>query len=192
MSTNLDILLEKIDPVRTFDEVSAQVDNAVNSFDMHRATIEDWEEFEAFLADFFRHIETAVLRLGSGAPKNKSFYYGRFSNILSEEFGPSGHKVAFEMVSTGKDGGLYRILKTIAEKMAENYAQNEISARVNDYLNRLTVDEQLAAADEYLSKYGHLLPDEFTAGNAARLRVHFREILEEHPKTIRRIRRIGR
>jgi len=192
VATKLDRLLKKIDPVRTFDKVSADVDGAVNSYAMRRATIEDWGEYEEFLADFSRHIETSVLRLGSGAPDNKPVHWARCSNILREEFGSSGHKVGFEMASTGKDGGLYRILKTIADKMADNYAQNEISARINNFLNRLTVDEQLAVADEYLSKFGYLLPDEFTAANAARLRAHFREVLKEHPRIIRRIRRIGR
>lgn len=192
MATKLDRLLEKIDPIHTLDEVSADVDSAVNSYAMRRATIEDWGEYEEFLADFLRHIETSVLRLGPGAPFDRRICWARCSNILREEFGSSGHKVGFEMVSTGKNGGLYRILKTIADKMADNYARNEISARINNFLNCLTVDEQLVAADEYLSKFGHLLPDEFTAANAARLRAYFREVLKEHPGIIRRVRRIGR
>jgi len=76
--------------------------------------------------------------------------------------------------------------------MAEDYAQNEISARVNDYWNRLTVDQQLTATDEYLEKWGHLLPSEFTDGNAARLKAHFPNVLKEHPGIIRRMGRIGR
>jgi len=192
MPTELDRLLDSIDPARTFDSVSADMDRAVNSFAMDHGTIEDWDEYEKFLADFLRHLETVVLRMRPGAPDNREFYWTRCANILKKEFGPSGHKTAFEMVRTGKGGGLYRILKTLAEKMTETYAQNEISARVTDYLSRLSVDEQLAAADEYLSKYGHLLPTEFTDGNAARLKVHFQEILKEHPRTIRRMRRIAK
>ena len=130
--------------------------------------------------------------MGSGVPHNKEFYWARCSNILEKKFGRSGFKTAFEMAMSGKDGGLYRILKAIAEEMTENYAQNEISARVNQYWSTLSTDEQLAAADEYQSKYGHLLPSEFTAGNGARLKAHFPEILKEHPKMIQRMRRIGR
>ena len=96
------------------------------------------------------------------------------------------------MVRTGKNGGLYKILQIIADKMAKKYAQNEISGRIGDYLNNLTIDEQLDATDEYLKKYGHILPAEFTDGNGVRLKMHFSKILEEHPKIIRRIRRIGR
>lgn len=96
------------------------------------------------------------------------------------------------MTRTGKEGGLYRVLKTVADQMAEEYAQNEISGRIYDYWNRLTTDEQVAATDEYINKYGHLLPAELTEGSAARLKANFPKVLEEHPKIIRRMRRVGR
>ncbi len=192
MLSKLDMLLDRIDPGRTYDSVSADVDRAVNSFSTKRATIKDLEGYENLLAGFCRHIEETVLRYGAGVPPNKEIYWTRCSNILAKEFGPSGWKNAFEMARTGKDGGLYRILKIIAEKMAEEYAQNEVSARISDFLERLTNDERLAAADEYVRKYGHLLPHEFTEGNAARLKVHFRQVLKEHPKLINTTRRIGR
>ena len=192
MATKLEKLLESIDPSRTFDKVFADVDRAVNSFHRRQASIDDFDEYRNCLASFCRHVEMEVLKYGSGVPYNKEFYWTRCSKILNDKFGPDGWKNAFDMVRTGKGGGLYRILKLIAEKMAENYAQNEISAHISDYLNNLTIDEKLAAVDEYVSKYGHLLPPEFTEVNAVRIKAHFQKILKEHPKTIRRMRQIGR
>jgi hypothetical protein len=192
MTTNLDMLLESIDPSRTYDQVSARVDEAVNDFAMHRPIIEDWDEYENYLADFYRHIETVVLRMGSGVPDSREYYWGQCANLLNKAFGPSGFKAAFEMVRTGKEGGLYQVLKTVADLIAEKYAQNEIFARISHYWESLTLDEKLAAPDEYLSKYGYLLPPELTEGSAARLRANFPKVLEEHPKMIRQMRRIGR
>lgn len=192
MTTRLDRLLESIDPSRTIDQVSAAVDRAVNSYTMSRTNIRNWNEYEKCLADFCQYIETKVLKIGASVPEYREFYWSRCVNIINNEFGPSGIKTAFEMVRTGKEGGLYRILKIIADHMAQTYAQNEISARISDYWNRMTVNEQLAATDEYLSKFGHLLPTEFTDGSAARLKVHFTKVLNEHPKLIRRMRQIGR
>jgi len=191
MSTKLDRLLESIDPSRNLDKVSASVDQAINFFTMSRTTITDWDDYRYYLADFFRHVESVVLKLRDGAPVDREFYWGRCTIILNKEFGPSGFKTAFEIVRTGKDGGLYRILKTIADQMAEKYSQNEISARISKYWESLTFDEQLEAPDELLSKYGHLLPTEFTEGSAARLRVDFVKALEEYPNIIRRLRQIG-
>lgn len=192
MPTKLDKLLESIDPSRTVDKVSADVDRAVNSFTTSRTIIKDWNEYEKFLADFCQYVETTMFKLGASVPEYREFYWSRCVNIINNEFGPSGTKTAFEMVRTGKEGGLYRILKIITDKMAEKYAQNEISARISAYWNRLTVDEKLAAVDEYLSKFGHLLPTEFTDGSAVRLKVHFTKVLNEHPKMIRRMRQIVR
>ena len=192
MTTRLDRLLESIDPSRTIDQVSADVDRAVNSFTTSRTIIKDWNEYEKFLADFCQYIETTVLKIGASVPEYREFYWSRCVNIINNEFGPSGTKTAFEMVRTGKEGGLYRILKIIAEQMAQTYAQNEISARINHYWNHLTIEEQVAATEEYLNKFGHLLPTEFADGSAARLKVHFIKVLNEHPKIIRRMRQIGR
>ena len=192
MSTKLDRLLECIDPSRTLDQVSADVDRAINTFNMGRATIEDWDEYEKLLADFCQHIEKTVLKMYAGVSGYQDIYWTRCLNILNEKFGPRGTKIAFEMVRTGKEGGLYRILKMIAEQMAEDYAQNEISARVNDYWAVLTIDEQLAAADEYIRDYGSLLPSEFKGGNVAMLKANFPKVLKNHPSLIRRMRRVGR
>jgi len=133
-----------------------------------------------------------VLRLRSDVPDNEGFYRALCSNLLDKAFGPSGSKAAFEMVRTGKEGGLYQVLKTVADLLAEKYAQNEVFARISHYWESLTLDEKLAAPDEYLSKYEHLLPPELTEGSAARLRANFPKVLEEHPKMIRQMRRIGR
>ena len=192
MATKLERLLENIDPSRTYDQVSARVDRAVNTFAMRRTVIGDWDQYRRILAEFCRHIEKAVLRIRSDVPVSNEFYWGQCVNHLNRAFGPTGYKAAFEMVRTGKEGGLYRILRTIADLMAENYAENEISARISHYWRHLTVDEQLAASKEYLRKYGHLLPAELTEGSAARLRANFPRVLEEHPKMVHRMRRVGR
>jgi hypothetical protein len=191
MLTKLDSLLESIDPSRNYDDVSARVDQAINSFPVHRATIEDWDEYEAFFGDFYRHVEKTVLRLSSDVPDSEGFFRALCSNLLDKAFGRSGSKAAFEMVRTGKEGGLYQVLKTVANLIGERYAENEIGGRISHYWESLTLDEQLAAPDEYLQKYGHLLPAELTEGSAARLRVNFPKVLEEHPKMIRRMRQIG-
>ena len=192
MPSKLDRLIESIHPSRTLDDVSARVDEAINSFSVKRAVIEDWDEYVRFFADFCRHVEITVLRLGQGAPDDKMVYFSRCSDLLKKSFGPNGHKAAFEMVRTGKEGGLYRVLKTVADLMAEGYAEKEIAARIFQYWGRLSTDQKLAASDEYLAKYGHLLPSELTEGSAVRLKANFPKVLEEHPKMTRRMRRIGR
>ena len=98
---------------------------------------------------------------------------------------------AFDMARTGKAGGLYAVLKAVALRMDEEYAENRIGGIISDYWKKLTIDEQLSVADEYLEKYGHLLPSELTEGSAVRIRTNFPKLLAQHPEIIRKIRRLG-
>ncbi len=192
MITELDRLLESIDPSRTLDQVSTRVDDALNSFRVQSGIIKDWQGFRTVLAEFFRHIENGVLRIRPSFSGDPDIDWGRCCNLLRREYGANGEKAAFEMVRTGAEGGLFSVLRAVTSRMLEDYAGNEIAAKISNFWGSLSTDEQLAASQEYLDKYGHLLPSELTSGSAARIRANFIKVLEEHPRIMRRLRNIGR
>ena len=192
MTTKLDRLLESIDPDLTLDQVSARVDEALNSFQLGSGILEDWQEFRTVLAGFFRHVETRVLRIRPSFSGDPDIDWGRCRNLLRGQYGANGEKAAFEMARTGVEGGIYGVLEAVAGQMIYEYAGNEISAKIAHFWQTLSTDEKLAVSQEYLDKYGHLLPYELTSGSAARIRANFLKVLEEHPRIIRRLRGIGR
>jgi len=192
MKTKLDILLEEIDPGKTYDDVSARVDKAVNSFQVKKGVIRDWDTYTTILSDFFRHAENIILNIPGFRSPDPNFDWNRCCKLLSKGYGPDGDKTAFENVRTGSRGGLYDVLKNIAEEMIYQYAGNETSAKINHLWNKLSMDEQFQMMDEYILKYGHLLPSELTEGSAARIKVNFVKVLEEHPRMVRRMRNVGR
>ena len=190
--TKLDRLLEDIDPARTLDQVSSRADEAVNSFRMQSGIIKDWERFRTVLTEFYRHVENVILRIPSFRSPNPDIDWGRCCQLLLKEYGPNGEKAAFEIARTGTERGFYGVLKAVARQMINEYGGNEISARISNFWESLSTDEKLAASQEYLNKYGHLLPSELTSGSAARVRANFPKVLEEHPRTVKRLRNIGR
>ena len=192
MPTKLEQLLEKIDPKLTLDKTSALADNAMNTFSFGSGQMTDRKEFEDCLTDFFCHVDTNVLGVSkSFNSEHRDFQLGRCDILLSHIYGHNGKNTAFDMARTGKSGGLYAVLKAIALRMAEEYAENQIGAVIDDYWKKLTLDERFAAPDEYLEKYGHLLPSELTEGSAVRVRANFPKLLAQHPEIIRKIRRLG-
>jgi hypothetical protein len=191
MKTSLDRLLESIDPDKALQQVSAQVDNALNSFPMNSGIVDNWDAFLSVIGKFYRHTENTILGIPSFQGGSADFEWSRAVRFLDMEYGNSGSKAAFEKARTGIGGGVYSVLKIIAKHMVEEYAGNEISARINAFWNQLSINERLFVADEYLSKYGHLLPSELTEGSAARIRVNFVKVLHEHPQLIRRMRNIN-
>lgn len=187
MKTKLDKLIEQIDPSRTLNEVSSRVDEAVNRFACSIGSINDYNRFEQVLSQFVRHVDNQVLHMPSDfAPS--SYDWAKCVRILEKEYGDQGHKVAFEMASTGIAGGLYEVLKRVAYHLAYDFAQNEISARVYFFWNDLSMDEKFAAIDEYANKFGKFLPESYVEGSAVFLKMNFTKVLEEHPRMIKRLR----
>ena len=192
MATKLDKLLENIDPEKTITETYNRANHALNTFNYSAAQIEAWNDFKCCMENFLRHVDSCVLRLRKPLDVASDYYWPHCVRVLLDIYGINGEKAAFEMARTGNDGGLYAVLKAMAMRVTEDYSKNEIKARVNQYWNDLPVDEKLEAADEYIEKYGHLLPSELTEGGAARIRANFPKFLEKHPAMIQKLRGVGR
>ena len=191
--TKQEQLLKSIDPSRTIELIARRVDRAINTFPPGPCQIARYDEFIPHFVRCCRHVEATILDLSGELPEaSLDFEWGRYIPVLRRAYGSEGVKTAFELVRTGNEGGLYAVIRKLGEVLAEQYAENEIAARVWSYWNGLSVDEKLAAADEYLSKYGHLLPSELTEGRAGRIRANLPKVLQEHPKMIQRLRRVGR
>jgi len=195
MASQLDELLASIAPQRTLTETAARADEAINSFRCDRAQLTDWDEFRRLLARFMLHVEGRCLRvphLAEGHRVDLEFHWGRCVRILMHAYGANGEKAAFEMARTGNDGGLYEVLKKVAHAVADDFAEREVSAMVAQFWDRLSAEEQHCVCDQYLSQYGHLLPSELTEGNAARVRANMPKVLQEHPRLMQRLNRVGR
>jgi hypothetical protein len=187
--TDLDRLLATLDPARTLDETSARTDEAINTFPMPKAIIEDWSSFQDLMTRFCLHVRKTILRLNPQYQGNAEFDWAGCREALKREYGASGFKAAFEVARTG---GVYRVLKIVAHKLSEEYGAQEVSVRAHHFLNRLTAEERIAVAREYLAKYGRFLPSALTEGSAARLVENFPKVLEQHPRLLQRLRRVGR
>ena len=192
MPTKLETLLAQIDPSRTLDEVATRVDQAVNSFSAARARVTEYDEYVELIGRFLAHAESSVLRMSSMYAGHEDFCGRRAMGLLGEIWGSGGATAGFEMARTGIEGGFRKVLQSMAEQLTLSYARNEIGARVYKYWDGLSTAGRLAAGDEYLAKFAHLLPGELTEGSAVRVRMNLPEILIEHPFLMRKTRRVGR
>ena len=192
MKTDLDRLLEDIDPERTIEPAFRRADAAINSFPMRSARITDWHEFTSCIVAFITHVEFHILCLRQPVRSAFDFDWGRACRLLVHVYGRNGEKAAFEMARTGNEGGLYRVLKAVAMQIAEDLSKNEIAARVSAFWQSHSPAEVLEASRQYLARYGHLLPSEMTEDSAGRIRANFLRVLENHPKLVQQLRRVGR
>lgn len=192
MVTKLDRLLESISPTKTIETIYNRANEAINSFRFKKAQILQWDEFRRCMAEFLRHLQEHILKLPKPIDVSLDWYWGHSIRPLLKIYGLNGEKAAFEMARTGNEGGMYAVLKAFAMQIAEEYTQNEISAKVLVFWNDLSVDEQFDTMDEYLQKYGRFLPSELTESNAVRLRGGFWRVLQKHPEFVQKLHQTGR
>ncbi|MBA4369834.1 MAG: hypothetical protein C0403_19575 [Desulfobacterium sp.] len=188
MATRLEKLLESIDPARTIDQVSAATDEAFNSFRCDHP-IRSFDDYKKYMSAFVQYVEQTVVKFKSNDPFDKEFFWTRYSNLVSNRHGRDAWKMNYEKITTGKDGGLYKLLKDVAAMILDDRSGREISARVWRFWESLTNGEKLETVDEFLQKFGHLLPSEYTSGGGAYLKVNFPRVLEKYPQLLMEIRR---
>jgi hypothetical protein len=82
MKTKLDRLLESVDPAHTLDQVSARVDEALNSFQMKSGIIEDWDKFRTVMTNLYRHVENHIFRIPPSYEPDADFDWGRCYQLL--------------------------------------------------------------------------------------------------------------
>ena len=192
MATELRKLLSSIDPNKTKHEIERRANRAFDNFPQKSGRIENWEDYQDKIARLKRTIENHVLRIEPPLEVNRAYDGHQAMTILRQKFGPQGDKAAFEMVRTGREGGLKKVLKTLCDGLIEYYTDNEIRGRISHYWNSLTNEQRHKAIQEFLDNYSHLLPSELTEGSAARIRVNFPEFLAKFPELLEKLRRAVR
>jgi hypothetical protein len=188
MATRLEELIESIDPSRTIDRTSALVDDAFNSF-RYENPIRSFYDYEDYMAKFVFHIEAGVLRFGSNVPYERDLWLARYSNLVNKGHGPDAWKWNYEKILTGQNGGLYQLLKDVAAMILQDRSGREISGRVGRFWESLTYDEKLESANEFLQKFGHMLPSKYTGGGGIHLVMNLPHVLEKYPQLLMEIRR---
>jgi len=190
--STLESFLATIDPSRTYQETEQRASTAVNSFSYANGYIASHHDFESLINRFYWHCDSHILGISHVSNPDPSFTLGLALGVLRELYGQNGEVVAFEMAQSGVEGGLYRLLTDIASQRARHYNSNEISARVNAYMNALSTDERFQVASEYVQRYGHLLPAELTEGSGPSLvAMKLEQIVVNHPKALNHMRGIG-
>lgn len=174
------------------DEVAAWVDRARNNFRCEKAVITDHQEYRELIGRFYAHVQAEVLGMTSLYESNPEFFQGFGMGLLKDAYAGAGWITIFNMARTGLEGGLRAVLDVLSERMALEYAGSQIATRVADYLEGLSHEEKVASVEEYLNKFGHLLPTELIEDGPLLLSIRFYDLLKEHPFLIRRLRRLGR
>jgi len=194
MTTGLGELLAAIAPERTLDDAERHAAEAMNCFPYPNVPARDYEDCKTLLIRFMHHVDRHILHLPTWWPgeTDRDFDWSRCGQFLTRAYGQEGTKAAWEMIRTAQEGGIRSVYQELARQIAEEYAWNEIRGRVSHFWWNSSVEELMTACDEYIQRFRHVLPPESLEHNGARIRISFWKVLEEHPRLMQRLHRVGR
>jgi len=99
-------------------------------------------------------------------------------------------KIIEDMMYLGMNGGVSKVLKDLAQAMILDDAAEEIEDAVRSFLNQFDYEEKEELFYEYIYKYPELLPRGFNENLPHLPGTLLEKILEEHPRSLMRIRDI--
>jgi len=189
VASKLQHLLRDIDPAKTIDGVEQRINRVLVNYQRDKNSVDSWADYKACLAQFLQAARHAALRLSGDVGSDQEANFGSALHYLARAYPGNTLQTVYSMMQSGAEGGVYKIVTTLARLMAEDFAQNEINARISHYWLNLTVDEQLAAGDEYVAMYQDLLPEN-TVEEMVRIKASFLRVLQDHPRMLKRMREL--
>jgi hypothetical protein len=172
--------------------VARRVDEAFNAFRREQSSVTSKEDLETCIERLGALILHRVFEIRGLGEFSRSciFCGGALARAaLSKAYGRDWNKRVFDIASRGSEGGLYGVLKRIAETMGEEFSRNAIGSIVSEYLDRLSLEQRREAVQEYVRRYGSLF--QIDEVGALLTRVYFGDVLSEHPWLMKRLERAG-
>jgi hypothetical protein len=191
MPTPLDRLLDAIHPARTHDVVQRHVDETINGFRIVSNIVTDAIEYHDIVCRFTHRLDSRLGLLPADMPVANSVLWERASRLLRESYGPRGEIAAYEIQRVGAEAGLLGVLRRMASLAAEERTEADVDAWVTAFCGRLSADEYLAVGEEYIRKYGHVLPAEMRTNFTCRARLNLEGLLKQHHQLLLETNRVG-
>ncbi len=89
-------------------------------------------------------------------------------------------------LSRGSSADHYRLLTDLILTMAHQNARLDLESRIGCWMYEMPPEQKLKAADVYLRRFGHYLPEVLTIGKTRLFYCRFEETLKQHPAFVDR------
>jgi hypothetical protein len=180
----------QIDYQNLFESNERRVERILAKYKSERNTVEDYDEFKKCLINFVGKIYGAIINSPNAFEKSHdSSLYELALSFLKTKYPGNTERTVYEIMHSGAEGGVYHILKTLAEVMMDKIYRDGVDHNIAVFMEEITFEERTAAVNEYLSEYGDKLPTNYK-NDPTMVMIAFDKVLYEHAVMMRRLRRI--
>ena len=169
--------------VAVLDElaIARNVTNAHDEVRMHysltKNTVGDFDEFTDVITDYFNyHFSQCVV---PGGVMSRTEAAGRAKEILEKEYRRQGGNIitAYNDAHDGTNGGLRVIFDKIAEQLKAESVERYIRDAFDKYVTPNSWEQKLAIMENFIARYGHMLPSSILADQPERYAHNYEELI---------------
>jgi len=187
--TKLDVLLQKIDPDGLdMHKMASRVDRALDGFHVKWAQVQNRDDFRECIAAFVFRVKVSPVASLWLAGTAQIHWWESGSGLLAEAYGPNGADRAYYLAAGGDNGGIHGVLRKLGTAILRHDTEAHVGRCIRDYWEQLSVVERLNAPEEYLAKWGGILPLSLRGRHGPPIGARFPEILTKHPDWLRSMR----
>lgn len=186
MSPKLEELLLKLDPKYCWDKTEKELNLILARYEIARNTISSQEEFRYILNDFTWKIFHPANE-DENLSRTNFAMYDIAIGYLKKIYGDRAQIITYNIMSSGAEGGVYKILSQLTNQTIESWCELEAKSLVGKYFNSITMKERQKASEEYLERYKDILPWNYR-NDPLQVFISFEEVLVGHGKMIKRLR----
>lgn len=182
MPSKLEILLDKFDPKNCWDKTEKDGNKILANYRLEKNAVSTIEEATNIICDF-----TSKFYLPPGSYEKRIIhsFYDVAHNKLKKIYPEPVWIFATDLMTSGREGGVYEILKKLTKLINESLWESGIRCNIGDYIKETTDKERESAAKEYVEKYNDFLSVNFR-NDPLWVYINFEEILFEHALTLRK------
>lgn len=188
MATKLQQLLDKIDYKNLFEADKRRVERVLSQYRSKRNTVENHDEFKKCLVEFVGQIYGAIINVPNGfRSASNSHMFSLAIDFLKSKYQGNTEITVYEIMHSGAEGGVYQILKTLAQIMTDKIYLDGVEHFIARFLDEISYDERTVYAKEYLNKYAYILPSNYK-NDPNMVLISFDKVLREHAIYMKRLR----
>lgn len=179
--TDLDAMVEDVDPDTVNEKVEIKHREARNAFKLEKIKVDTYSQFKKKITEYEQHHHKKVY--GTEMPEELAF--SKAMAILNEVYKKEGGFVgAFK---EAKKGNMNSVLDALA-----NFEEGEHrSAYVQHVMSRIDpmdFDAHVKLVDKYKAKYDKFLPKEMKKKSSAELAKNYQELIQHHANVVDSVR----
>jgi len=167
-------------------------DEARMRYPQRSNTVGTFDEFSGIIGDYYNYHFTTCVSYGGRLPRDEAT--GRAKELIEKEYRRHNGDIvsAFQDASLGLNGGLRRILDTIAEGLKAESVQRYIRELFDRHIAPNSWEQKVDMIRQFIAQCGMTLSSSIRADQPERYAHHYSELIRSYCEALRQTSSIFR